>query len=65
MSLVENLSVDYGDFKLAIPKMELADSGVTALLGASGSGKSTVVRILLGLSSCPNLKWDFKGEGSS
>jgi sulfate transport system ATP-binding protein/putative spermidine/putrescine transport system ATP-binding protein len=62
MSLIKNLSVDYGDFKLDIPEWELLDVGTTALLGPSGSGKSTIVRILLGLLPCPKLIWEFKGR---
>lgn len=62
MSLVENLIRDYGDFKVDIPKWEIADSGVTALWGPSGSGKTSVFRLLCGLEACPGLKWMFKGE---
>lgn len=62
MSLVENLVKTYDDFKIEIPKWEILDQGVTALKGASGSGKTTVLRILLGLESCPGLRWQFSGE---
>lgn len=62
MSLVENLIRDYGDFKVEIPRWEIADQGVTALWGPSGSGKTSVFRLLAGLEPCPGLKWSFKGE---
>ena len=42
MSLVKNLRRDYGDFEVDIPEWEILDRGVTALCGASGSGKTTV-----------------------
>lgn len=62
MSLVENLIRDYGDFKVEIPRWEIADQGVTALWGPSGSGKTSVFRLLAGLEPCPRLAWNFKGE---
>jgi sulfate transport system ATP-binding protein/putative spermidine/putrescine transport system ATP-binding protein len=62
MSLVENLIRDYGDFKVEIPRWEIADQGVTALWGPSGSGKTSVFRLLAGLEPCPGLAWKFKGE---
>ncbi len=57
MSLIQNLIRDYGDFKLDIPRWELADQGITALQGASGSGKTSIIRILLGLEPCAGLSW--------
>lgn len=62
MSLVQNLRVDYGSFRLEIPKWEIADQGVTTLWGPSGAGKTSVLRVLLGLDLCPELKWQFRGE---
>lgn len=66
MSKIEGLCRVYGDtgggdFRVEIPAWELADQGVTALLGPSGSGKSSIFRILLGLDTCPTLRWDFQG----
>ena len=49
MSWVRNLKADYGDFKIDIPEWEILDSGVTALWGPSGAGKTSVFRCLLGL----------------
>ena len=61
MSLVENLSKDYGDFRIHIPRWEISDHGITALKGPSGAGKTSVFRLLIGLDSCPGLRWNFKG----
>lgn len=57
MSVVENLNKKYDGFEIRIPRWEILDQGVTALWGASGSGKTSVFRILLGLESCPGLQW--------
>lgn len=59
MSLVENLSHDYGDFKIEIPRWEIPDRGVTVLWGPSGSGKTSVFRLLIGLDKPRSLKWTF------
>ena len=61
MSLVKNLNRDYGEFRIEIPEWEICDTGVTALLGASGSGKTSVLRLLAGLDLCPGLSWRFQG----
>lgn len=60
MSLVENLFYSYGDFKIEIPQLVIAETGVTALWGPSGSGKTTIFRILLGLIPCEDLKWSYQ-----
>jgi sulfate transport system ATP-binding protein/putative spermidine/putrescine transport system ATP-binding protein len=58
MSLVRNLKRSFGDFVIDIPEWEILDQGVTALWGESGSGKTTVFRILLGLESAePGFSW--------
>lgn len=62
MSYVENLRRDFGDFKLDIPRWDLAEQGVTVLWGPSGSGKTTVFRSLIGLESIPGLKWMVQGQ---
>ena len=62
MSQVLQLQKQIGDFSLQIPNWEILDAGVTALWGASGSGKSSILRCLLGLEPCPGLKWTFRGE---
>jgi sulfate transport system ATP-binding protein/putative spermidine/putrescine transport system ATP-binding protein len=62
MSVIQNLVHDFGGFKLDIPHWEISDSGITSLKGRSGSGKSLIIRILLGLEECPRLVWSFHGE---
>lgn len=57
MSVVKCLEHDYGDFKIAIHNWEILDQGVTAFLGPSGSGKSSVIRHLLGLEKSDRLQW--------
>lgn len=61
MSRVENLLIEYSDFKIDIPFWEILDCGVTALWGPSGAGKTTVFRALLGLESVQSLKWVVDG----
>ncbi len=62
MSEVKNLYLKYDNFTISIPKLELLDQGVTALCGPNGSGKTTVVRALLGLEKATGMEWVFKGE---
>jgi sulfate transport system ATP-binding protein/putative spermidine/putrescine transport system ATP-binding protein len=63
MSLVQNLNSTMKDFKIEIPKWEILDQGVTALWGASGSGKSTVLRCLLGLEKTDSVfQWQVNGK---
>ncbi len=62
MSLVKNLFYKAGAFQLNIPQWALSDQGVMALTGASGSGKTTALKILCGLLPCPGLSWDFQGQ---
>lgn len=61
MSWVRNLKRSFGGtggFDLDIPAWEILDQGVTALWGTSGSGKTTVFRILLGLERAdPGFSW--------
>jgi len=63
MSLVENLFKNYGDFKIDISSWEILDQGVTVLWGASGSGKTSLFRLLIGLEeAAAGFKWTFKGH---
>jgi ABC-type sugar transport system ATPase subunit len=62
MSLIKNLCKDYGDFKLDIQSWEIPDSGVSALWGPSGAGKTSVFKILTGLEECENWSWQFQNN---
>lgn len=62
MSLVEALCAEFDDFKIDIPSWEILDEGVTALWGPSGAGKTSVLRLLIGLDEPKSLKWIFNGE---
>lgn len=61
MSVVKQLHADYGDFSIEVENWEIPDHGVTALWGPSGSGKSSVLRLLLGIDSAKKLEWEFQG----
>ena len=61
MSLVKNLIHNYGGFRIEIPEWNIPDQGISALWGASGAGKTSVFRLLMGLEPCPGLVWEFKG----
>ena len=62
MSLIKNIFVDFGHFKLDIPRLSLSDKGIVAIVGPSGSGKTTFLRVLLGLQRCTSFSWGFRGE---
>lgn len=62
MSLVKNLKVNFKDFSLDIPELEILDQGVTVLSGPSGSGKSTLFNALIGLETTSSMSWDFNGR---
>jgi ABC-type sulfate/molybdate transport systems ATPase subunit len=62
MSQVEALKAEYDDFKIDIPKWEILDQGVTALWGPSGAGKTSVLRLLIGLDQPKSMNWIFQGE---
>ena len=61
MSLIKNIFIDFGHFKLDISKLSLSDKGIIAIVGPSGSGKTTFLKVLLGLQRCSSFHWNFKG----
>ncbi len=62
MSQVESLCAQFDDFKIDIPSWEILEEGVTALWGPSGAGKTSVLRLLIGLDQPQSLKWFFDKE---
>jgi ABC-type sulfate/molybdate transport systems ATPase subunit len=62
MSTITNIHKKFGDFVLDIPLMDICDEGVTAVLGPSGSGKSSLFRVLMGLEDCPGASWKFAND---
>ena len=61
MSVIKNLKKNYHSFHIHIPEWKLSDKGITALIGVSGAGKTSILRILSGLDPCPSLQWVFNG----
>ncbi|MCC6137836.1 MAG: ATP-binding cassette domain-containing protein [Bdellovibrionaceae bacterium] len=57
MSVVKNLCKEFPDFSVNIPNWSLNDQAVTVLWGASGSGKTTIVRHLSGIEPQAQLEW--------
>lgn len=50
MLKVENLQVRYGDFvAVSSASMEVAEGGITALIGANGAGKSSMLNAIAGI----------------
>ena len=62
MSTLKNLEKDYGDFLLKVPQVEIPDQGLTVLWGSSGSGKTSLLRQLIGLETTPEMSWLFQQE---
>ncbi len=57
MSQIKNLIKNYGAFKIHIDQLDLADQGVTVLWGASGAGKTTLIRLLVGIEDAAEFSW--------
>lgn len=65
MSFIRDLKLQIGDFRIDIPEWEIPDTGVTALMGPSGAGKTSIVKVLLGLTPCPGFSWKMQDEDIS
>jgi len=62
MSVIKNINLKLGTFHLVVDELNLSDQGVTAFLGASGSGKSSFFNTLIGLHEPKAWSWIFKNE---
>lgn len=61
LSLIKNLNKSYDNFIIDIPHLEWPDTGVTVLWGESGAGKTTLIRLLIGLEES-SFEWIFGTE---
>ncbi len=57
MSVVKNLNKVFPDFSVQISEWNIQERKVTVLWGASGSGKTTIVRSLSGIDMPTGMKW--------
>lgn len=62
MSHIKNLVLKMDDFELNIKELFIPEKGITAILGSSGSGKTTFLKTLIGLYKPHEWSWTFKGE---
>ncbi len=62
MSHIKNLVLKMDDFELNIKELVIPEKGITAILGSSGSGKTTFLKTLIGLYEPQGWSWTFKGE---
>ncbi|MBY0553721.1 ABC transporter ATP-binding protein [bacterium] len=62
MSHIKNLRFKLDNFELDIPELNIPETGVTAIQGSSGSGKTTFLKTLIGLHQPSGWSWIFKGE---
>jgi len=61
MSVIKNIFLKRESFSVEVPELILRDEGVTALIGPSGSGKSSLIRVLLGLEPLTGWSWNLNG----
>ena len=62
MSSIKNLYIKLDNFELQIPELHIPESGVTAIQGSSGSGKTTFLKALIGIHQPVGWTWTFKGQ---
>ncbi len=60
MSSIKDLKHRFENFELNIPDWQILDRGINVLWGRSGAGKSTIMRVLLGLEK-GTYSWSISG----
>lgn len=62
MSHIKNLFLKFDNFELDIPELIIPETGVTAISGRSGAGKTTFMQTLIGQHRPDYWQWTFKDE---
>jgi ABC-type Fe3+/spermidine/putrescine transport system ATPase subunit len=57
VSVVKNLFKTFSEFSVSIPDWSINDQAITVLWGASGAGKTTIVRTLAGVEPLLGFEW--------
>ena len=57
---ITNVIKDFGDFKLEIEDLSLAQGQIHGLIGGNGSGKSTLAKVMMGIIPIDKGKIDFE-----
>lgn len=65
MSLIKNINLKLNNFCLNIKEIEIPDLGMTVIMGESGSGKSTFLKVLMGWYNPKGWSWVFKEQDLS
>ncbi len=65
MSLVRNINLKLNNFCLKVEEVEIPDKGMTIIMGESGSGKSTFLKVLMGWFNPKGWSWVFKNQDIS
>lgn len=65
MPILKDLECRLDGFTLRVPNWEFADKGLTVLIGPSGIGKSTLVKVMLGLQDASIGAFIISGEDIS
>lgn len=59
MSVVQKLYREFDEVTIDLQQWELLDTGCTVLWGASGAGKTSIIKVLVGLDAQADLVWSW------